>query len=227
MAYSGLSTAGGLDVQRIGFARSRDLATWTRWGPILEPDPRWYEIGPTGETHWRDPWAWRDAHGRLHLYFTARAHHGPTDGRGVIGHAWSADGETWAVEPPVSEPGEVRQLEVPQLVEVSAGHWAVLACCRWTDHAAARRARPGFVPETGTLALEGSSPLGPFRVPPGRFLDGDPGDRTYAGRIVELHGRRWYLAWRDRAEDGSFVGELADPRPVEVDDEGRLRVVAD
>ena len=193
---------------------------------MVEADPRWYEGGPgEQEVSWRDPWAWRAPDGTLHLYVTARGRDGPDDGRGVIGHAWSVDGETWEVGPPVSVPGELRQLEVPQLVEVAPGRWVVLACCRWSDHSAVRRARPGNVAETGTLALEGPSPLGPFTVPPGRFLVGDREERTYAGRIVELRGRRWFLAWRDRLDDGSFAGELCDPLPVEVGDDGRLRVL--
>jgi beta-fructofuranosidase len=225
MAYSGIARGTALAVQRIGFARSSDLATWRRSEPVLEADPRWYEGGEGGtETHWRDPWAWHDEAGRLHLYLTARCTWGPEDGRGVIGHAWREDDGTWRVGPPVSVPGELRQLEVPQLVEAGEGRWAVLACCGRSDHSAVRRARPGHVAETGTVALEGASPLGPFLVPPGPFLDGSPEDRRYAGRIVELRGRRWFLAWIDRGEDGSFVGELADPVPVEVDGQGRLRL---
>jgi beta-fructofuranosidase len=225
MAYSGVAVATGLGMQRIGFARSGDLETWRRWGPVLAADPRWYECGDdVVETHWRDPWAWRDDAGRLHVYVTARAAQGPEDGRGVIGHAWCREDGSWEVGPPVSVPGELRQLEVPQLLETASGHWAVLACCRWSDHAAVRRARPGNVAETGTVALDGASPLGPFVVPPGRFLDGSPDDRRYAGRIVEHRGRRWFMAWIDRREDGTFAGELGDPVPVQVDATGRLRL---
>lgn len=223
MAYTGLSVADRLRVQRIGFARSTDLATWRPDGPVVEADPRWYECGPEApETHWRDPWLWRDDAGTLHIYLTARAAHGASDGRGVIGHAWSDGKGEWVIGPPVSVPGDLRQLEVPQLLEIGPGRWAVLASCRPEDHAAARRARPGFVAEAGTLALEAESPLGPFVVPPGRFLDGDVSEGRYAGRIVELSGRRWFLAWLDRGRDGSFVGELGDPIPIALDDGGHL-----
>jgi beta-fructofuranosidase len=227
MAYSGIAVATGLGLQRVGFARSDDLMSWRRSGPVVEADPRWYECGEgTAETHWRDPWLWRDEAGVLHAYVTARSNDGPEDGRGVIGHAWRLPSGAWEVGPLVSVPGELRQLEVPQLLETAPGRWAILACCRWSDHSAVRRSRPGAIAETGTLALEGASALGPFVVPPGRFLDGTPEDRRYAGRIVELRGRRWLLAWIDRREDGSFAGELGDPVPVEVDAEGRLRVVS-
>lgn len=225
MAYTGVSRGEAMTVQRIGFARSADLSTWTRTGPVLEADPRWYECGAAvRETHWRDPWAFVTPDGVLHLLITARANHGPSDGRGVIGHAWSVDGgATFEVGPPLSEPGELFELEVPQLVELGPGRWTVLACCRTVDHSAVRRARPGFREETGTLALEGSAPLGPFAVPPGPLLLGDPADRAYAGRLMELHGRRWLLTWTDRV-DGAFVGELADPIPLETGPDGWLRV---
>jgi beta-fructofuranosidase len=162
----------------------------------------------------------------LHLLITARANHGPADGRGVIGHAWSADGgASFQVGPPLSEPGELRQLEVPQLVELAPDCWTVLASCRATDHARARLARPGTLAETGTVALEGTAPFGPFVVPPGGFLLGDPHDRAYAGRLVELNGRRWLVTWTDTV-DGAFVGELADPIPLETGPDGRLALTA-
>ena len=78
----------------------------------------------------------------------------------------------------------------------------------------------------GPLALEGPSPLGPFTVPPGPFLDGDPEDRRYAGQ--DRGARRASAGsspgWTG-APDGSFAGELADPVPVETDGDGRLRLV--
>ena len=142
----------------------------------------------------------------------------------MIGHAWSADatGATWEVGPPVSVPGEMRQLEVPQLVELARDRWVVLACARASDFSAARRARAGVVPETGTLILRaprhwGSSPL--RRPVPVRRRPRAP----YAGRIVELHGRRWLMSWTDTV-GGAFVGELADPIPLELGADGNLRV---
>ena len=226
MAYTGLSVAEGTARQRIGFARSVDLAAWSRVGPVLEPDPRWYEsFSDASEAHWRDPWIWRHTDGTLHLFITARTKTGPDDERGVIGHAASPDGERWDIGPPVSKPGELGQLEVPQLLKAAPDRWVVLASCHVSDHSAARRARPGFVAETGTLALEARSPLGPFTIPPGRFLDGSPDESRYAGRIVQLDGRMSFLTWLDRRPDGSFAGELCDPIPVDVDGDGRLRLV--
>jgi len=228
MAYSGVSHAEGGQVQRIGFARSPDLDTWTRTGPVVEADPRWYEAGlEVRQTHWRDPWAFRTEDGVLHLLITARANTGPDDERGVLGHAWSSDGgAAFEVGPALSAPGELRQLEVPQLVQLGPDRWVVLACARTFDHSTTRRARPGFVAESGTLVLEGRSPLGPFAIEPGPFLLGDPADRTYAGRLVTLHGHPYLMAWTDHV-DGAFVGELGDPVPLAITASGRLVVATE
>jgi beta-fructofuranosidase len=227
MGYTGIGSGdGGRYVQRIGIATSPDLDTWTRTDVVVRADPRWYATSTDADQaeHWRDPWLWVDPDGVLHLYITAMAKDGPAGARGVIGHAWSRDRSTFEVGPPLSEPGEVRQLEVPQLVATGDGRWLVLASLRASDHGAVRLARPGFVPETGTLALEGSSALGPFTVPPGPCLLGDPADRWYAARLVEFHGANYLMAWRDRDAEGRFVGELGDPIPVRTDPDGRLRV---
>jgi hypothetical protein len=79
------------------------------------------------------------------------------------------------------------------------------------------------VPETGVLVLAGSSPLGPFTVTPGPCLLGDPADRWYAGRLVELAERPWLMTWLDQ-RDGRFVGELADPIPLARTPDGMLRL---
>jgi beta-fructofuranosidase len=226
MAFSGLADRPGERfVQRIGLAESRDLDTWTRTGVEVEADGRWYEKaspGGPGE-HWRDPWCWVDPDDVLHLLITAHANHGPAGGLGVIGHAWSRDRRTFEVGPPLSEPGELAQLEVPQLLSLAPDRWLVLASVRASDHSAVRRARPGFVPETGVLVLAGASPLGPFTVTPGPCLLGDPADRWYAGRLVEIGGRSWLMTWLDQRA-GRFVGELADPIPLERAPDGTLRL---
>jgi len=228
MGYTGIGPDdGGPWIQRIGLATSPDLDAWTRTDVVVRADPRWYGTASadSGEEHWRDPWLWVDEAGVLHLFVTAMAKDGPPGASGVIGHAWSRDRRTFEVGPPLSAPGEVRQLEVPQLVRLGDGRWVVLASLRSTDHAHHRRSRPGFVPETGTLALEGTSALGPFTVTPGPCLLGDPADRWYAARLVEFKGRRYLMAWIDRDADGRFVGELGDPIPLETGPDGRLRVV--
>ena len=226
MAYSGLAVAEGTARQRIGFARSLDLATWTRVGPVLEAGPELVRVVLGRQ---RDslagPMGWRHADGRSTCLSRPGRSTGPDDERGVIGHAASPDGERWDIGPPVSVPGELRQLEVPQLLEAAPDRWVVLASCHVSDHSAARRARPGSLPRPGPWPSRARSPLGPFTIPPGRFLDGSPDDSRYAGRIVELDGRMSFLTWLDRRPDGSFAGELCDPIPVDVDGDGRLRLV--
>lgn len=226
MAFSGLSNRDdGRFVQRIGLATSPDLDTWTRIDTEIAADPRWYETlaTGTGEEHWRDPWAWIDPAGVLHLLITARASVGDPSFRGVIGHAWSRDRRTFEVGPPLTVPGEIAQLEVPQLVRIEDERWALLASVDIADHAPARLARPGFVAETGVVQLDGSSPLGPFKVSEERCLYGTTDRSWYAGRVVTLGGRRWLLGWVPQ-RDGVFVGELADPIALETGPDGRLRV---
>ncbi|MFV2064596.1 MAG: glycosyl hydrolase family 32, partial [Chloroflexota bacterium] len=123
--YTGVSSADP-DVQRIGLATSPDLSTWTKHAanPILELDPRCYEVldrDAWRDQAWRDPWVFPDPDGDgFHALITARAAEGEPDGRGVIGHARSADLLHWEVRPPLSEPGEFGHLEVPQ-VEIVDG----------------------------------------------------------------------------------------------------------
>ena len=69
--------------------------------------------------------------------------------------------------------------------------------------------------------------MGPFRFSTHDFLVGDPLGSLYSGKLVEgPDGRLCYLAWRNFAPDGAFVGELADPLPIAVDGGGYLSVRA-
>jgi hypothetical protein len=56
---------------------------------------------------------------------------------------------------------------VPQLVQLG-GVWRALFSAWWTDHSAARLARPGVVAEGGTHYLVAEAQLGPY------VLDRDP-----------------------------------------------------
>jgi len=220
--YTGTSSAESGRVQRIGIASSDDLMSWRKHDVVLEADAQWYEkLSAAGEEHWRDPWVFEGPDGRVDMLVTARSKDGPRDGRGVVGHAWSLDLAAWEIGPPLSEPGEFRQLEVPQLVELG-GAFRVLFSAGKGDHSAARLARDGMVAESGTHYLESTRALGPYRVAPGRFLVGGKSE-LYAGRILEWKGERLFFAWRAH-EDGRFVGELSHPMQVEADRGGRLRV---
>ena len=224
MAFTGISEADDGAVQRIGFATSDDLTAWTRTGPVVEADGRWYEKHGAGVPHesWRDPWLF-EHDGRHHLLITARANAGPADGRGVIAHAWSRDLASWEVGPPVTGPGEFATLEVPQ-VERVGDRWRLLFSAQPDEHSAARLGRAGVVAEGGTHVFSGSAPLGPFELEGDAFLVGGAGRRFYAGRLVEHDGRWWFLAWADRGADGEFLGTLSDPMPVSVRSDGRLAV---
>ena len=214
MLYSGISRAEDGAVQRIGRATSEDLVAWERHGTVVEADARWYEtLGPgVDEEHWRDPWLFRDpASGRFHILACARARTGPSDGRGVIGHAASDDLVTWEVGPPLSAPGDLRQLEVPQLVRLG-GAWRVLFSATEHDHSAARLTRPGVAPEGGSHVLTGAARLGPFALERDAFLLGDAqgaGTPRASSSIAAPRGSRvapvrrgGALRRRDRRPDG-------------------------
>ena len=143
----------------------------------------------------------------------------------MIGHAWSEDLETWEVGPPLSAPGELRQLEVPQLVRIG-GAWRVLFCATEHDHSATRLARAGVRAEGGSHELVGASALGPFALRRDAFLLGDTAGTWYAARLVVHRGTPWLLAWRRRDAAGRFVGEIGDPMAVAVRPDGSLAVAA-
>lgn len=207
MLYSGISRSSDGSQQRIGAAVSDDLVAWERRGEVLAPDPRWYETSPTPAAspsappspavHWRDPWVYPDGRGGWAMLITARAATGPVATRGVIGRATSPDLVRWEAGPPVSAPGELFQLEVPQLL-YAGGRWRVLFSSMERG--------------AGVHYLSGDSPDGPFTLAPGDFLFG--GGRWYAGRAIERDGAWWLLAWQMREADGAFAGTLSDPMPL-------------
>src|SRR5918997_768958 len=119
MFYTGAPQTPAGNVQKIGYATSQDLLTWRRApaNPILQAEPPWYEKLADGTWHdeaFRDPWVLQDPQGNgWHMLITARTNHGPTDNRGVIGHAWSPDLKAWQLRPPLSEPNQgFAQMEV-------------------------------------------------------------------------------------------------------------------
>jgi beta-fructofuranosidase len=231
MFYTGVSVEDDTVVQRAGLATSEDLIRWRKHpkNPLIEADPRYYEqrdegaVG--GERMWRDPWVFRHPQtGEYHALITARTIKGPADGRGVIGHARSSDLVRWETLPPLTEPGDFYALEVPQLTKLGDRYYLLFST--WAEaHSARRREETGLDPAGGTHYLVADDPLGPFRFSTHEFLVGDPLGSLYSGKLVEgPDGDPCFLAWRNFAPDGSFVGELDDPLPVSVDGEGNLRV---
>ena len=232
--YTGASKAEEGLYQRIGHATSTDLHAWARvdGGQCLDlkgPNAHHYE-GHHAKGFWhdramRDPWVMRDpdGHGWL-MYFTARADGvAEPNAGGAIGFATSPDLVHWELQPPVFA-GGYGQLEVPQVFE-AAGRWYCLFCTAAEHFSKAQAdATPGG-PVTGTHYLIGESPRGPWSIAPGAFFDGELPCRRYAARIVETDQGMRIMGFADHGPDGHFGGYVMDPEPVEIDDNGLLRVV--
>jgi hypothetical protein len=222
MFYTAVSSAEGGLSQRISSVVSDDLFTWHREHDrqVLEPDARWYETLETREwpdQAWRDPWVFRD-HDGWHMLITARANHGPSDERGVIGHATSPDLVHWTVRPPLSEPGAgFGQLEVLQVADVDGGTIALFSCLG-SELSDRRRAED---PVGGVWALVVDSPTGPYRLADAyRLTD----ESLYVGRLIQDRAGQWQLlAFHNTDEDGRWIGEISDPQRVQIV-EGRLAI---
>ncbi len=228
--YTGSHRAEDGLIQRVGYATSDDLMTWTRAArnPVIEADARWYELLDRTAWHdqaWRDPWVFRHPQtGEWHAYITARAKDGPADGRGVIGHATSPDLKAWAVREPITAPGEFGDMEVPQLAHIDGRYYLFFSTPK-AHHSAMRRARTGLAAVGGTHYLVGESPLGPFSYITDAFMVGDDAQTLYSGKVIEGPDGQWvFLAFRNFDASGAFLGDIIDPLPVTVGSDGRLTV---
>jgi len=215
MLYTGVSTVEKGLIQRIGLATSPDLLIWSKHpaNPVIVADRRWYEeLDQTAwrEQVWRDPWVARDpSRGLFHALITARAAHGPADGRGVLGHATSEDLVSWTVQQPLSEPGEFGHLEVPQ-VEIVDGAPVLLFSIAARDMSKRRRGRGPVA--TATYLCSGRSLLGPFDLAAAQPV---LVPHLYSGRLVHRRDGSWVmLGFVDTDADGGFVGEIGDPIPI-------------
>ncbi len=213
MFYTAVSRAEGGVNQRISSVVSDDLFTWRREPDrqILEPDGRWYETAETRQwpdQAWRDPWVFRDGD-MWHMLVTARGNFGSPDDRGVVGHATSADLRTWTITPPLTQPGAgFGQLEVMQTVDIG-GRAVGLFSCLGTELSHGRRASDPmggvWAFPTDSLA-DGLHSSGAYRL---------TDERWYVGRLVQDRAGQWqFLAFRNFGDDGGWVGEIGDPRPV-------------
>ncbi|MGP3533552.1 glycosyl hydrolase family 32 [Microbacterium sp. RD1] len=210
-------SADGRNVQRIGYATSRDLFTWHKaaTNPVLAADGEWYETLATTEWHdeaFRDPWVFADPSGEgWHMLFTARATSGPTHGRGVVGHAVSPDLERWQLRAPLSAPSDdgFGQLEVTQVAEVD-GRAVLLFSCLARDATNAVRARH---PRGAVWAVAAEALTGPFDI---SSVSPIADDDLYVGRLLRRRddGRWLFFAFRHDDPAGRFVGGVTDPVPV-------------
>lgn len=213
--YTGSTLApGGKNMQRIGYATSADLMTWTKGsGPVLSASGPWYETLADGVWHdeaFRDPWVFRDPEGDgWHMLITARASEGAPFGRGVIGHARSQDLMGWALEPPLSAPSDTGfgQLEVFQTAVVEGRPVLLFSCL--AEHATPARAGA----RGGTWVVPAESVLGPFDVESAYPITDES---LYVGRLLQRRDDgAWFLfAFRNRDDEGAFVGGITDPMPV-------------
>lgn len=212
--YTGCANREGGLVQRIGAAVSSDLHHWEKLpgNPLIEADPRWYERRDPTRWHdeaWRDPWVFADPGGDgFHALITARVPHGAPWAAGVVGHAWSPDLERWAVRPPLSEPSGFGQLEVPQIADTERGPVLLFSY----DPEGLPRDVGGPRRRSSTYLAPAAGPLGPYAFD--RAVPIGPAD-TYAGRLVaDRHGRLQLVAFVNSGP-GGFVGEVADPVPLD------------
>lgn len=211
MFYTGVSRAEDWLVQRVGVADSDDLITWRRRfdHPVCEADPRWYEKLSSGDWFdeaWRDPWVLRGDDGLWHMLLTARAAEGEAATRSVIGHAVSADLDSWEVRPPLSAPAGWGQMEVPQAVLVDGMPFLVFCC--WTDLEDERRREQAT---GGMWFAPGESLLGPWDLDAAGTLDHPS---LYAARLVERSPEDWVIVGFSDKVGGVFQGEILDPIPV-------------
>jgi sucrose-6-phosphate hydrolase SacC (GH32 family) len=214
MFYTGATLTPAGNVQSVGYATSTDLVTWHKEpGPVLRADPRWYEKLDDRQWHdeaFRDPWVMRDPSGSgWHMLITARANSGPADERGVVGHATSTDLRTWALQPPLSRPGQgFGAMEVMQY-EYLEGQGVLIFSASVHDVSLARRAGGTT---GGVWVARAASPLGPYDLA-GAVQITD--DSRYVGRLVQERttGRWLLLAFVNNGTDGSFVGGITDPEP--------------
>jgi beta-fructofuranosidase len=213
--YSAISRAGGTRVQRIGRADSTDLITWRRFGtaPVVEADPRWYEVPTDAEVAWRDPWVFSDPSGAgWHMLITARVPEGPAHSRGVIAHAHSNNLDEWTVLPPLTEPAGFGHLEVPQVASVGGGA-VLLFCCTERDLSPDRMAA---APRTGMWSAPASSLLGPYNLAAAVPLE-DPA--LYAAHLLDVPGTGPALLGFTQA---AFDGAIPPPLPVHLTPHGTL-----
>lgn len=228
--YTGSCRAEDGLYQRIGHAVSDDLHRWERVEgglclDLIGPESVHYEADhATSVWHdraMRDPWVMRDPRGGWMMAFTARVPGvAEPNAGGAIGFATSPDLYAWTLQPPVFA-GAYGQLEVPQLFE-ARGRWYGLFCTA-AEHFSKTRAEatPGG-PVTGNHYLVAADPRGPWTVAEG-FLDGALPPVRYAARILETDAGLVIMGFSDRPE-GRFVGEILDPAPIRIDEDGRLTV---
>jgi beta-fructofuranosidase len=216
MFYTGTTLTPLGNVQSVGAATSHDLVTWTKSGanPVLEADPRWYEVitdGTWNDQAFRDPFVYRQKDGTWRMLVTARANHGPVDDRGVIGTATSADLTEWTLEQPLTEPGAgFGQLEVLNTAEIDGQSVLFFSCLR--GELATERRESGSTGGVWAVVADEAGAWDP------RNAQQITGDDLYVGRVIEdrASGKPVVLAFRNGAPSGRWLGGVIDPLPIQI-----------
>ena len=229
--YTGTNREEQGRIQRVGLATSQDLVHWRKYphNPVLTSSPTWYEEFDPSSWHeqaWRDPWVFQHPQsGVFHAFITARANHGPADGRGVIASARSDDLMHWETMPPVTSSGDYGHMEVPQCLQIGDRHY-LLYCVTGEVFSSQKRKHASRPALTGTYYRVSGQPLGPFPSDMEKVLFADAAGSTYAGKIVPGPQGRWLFLYAQLyTSKGEFLGEIGDPRQVEVDRSGNLAVM--
>lgn len=227
--YTGATKAEDGLKQRIGHATSTDMHNWVRVGSglCLDLSGDIYEEYTPDVWHdraMRDPWVMKDPDGDGWLmYFTARVPGcDEPNAAGAIGFATSPDIYNWTLQPPVFS-GEFGQLEVPQVFSIGE-RWYCLFCTHKSHWSKAYTAAAPMPPVNGSHYLMADNPRGPWRIAPGAFLDGNPRIARYAARILDTSKGHFIMGFADTPDGSEFVGQITDPDPVDVDENGYLHV---
>jgi beta-fructofuranosidase len=158
------------------------------------------------------------------MWFTARTRQGPSDGRGVIGTAWSDDLVHWIIEPPLTPPGDFGEVEVPQYLSLGGRHYLLFSSSAARTSAArlTALAAQSRNAETGTHYFVAESADGPWTLAPPPFLASTESG-LYAGRAVEgPDGAMLFMGFIGTRADGYFVGGISDPIAISVQPDGRM-----
>ncbi len=226
--YTGTGHADGGVKQRIGHATSTDMHNWQRVGDglaldISGSDYEDYAPGGWPSRAMRDPWVMKDPNGVGGLmFFTARVQTAAeANAAGAIGFATSPDFYEWTIRPPIYRGGLFAEMEDCEVFERDR-RWYCLFSASHEHWSKAYMALNPQAPVRGTHYLMADDPLGPWRIAPGPFLDGTQPCRRYAGKIVDDGTGLVFLSFLNTVPKLEFVGEVIDPIPVTVDEQGLL-----